>query len=155
MKSLPNCMEFCAMVAKYVCWKSYPRIPVTQSVTFHSIPLSQLIEHTLDSSGDAESRGFDPNPFINPSVPSVFRHRFLKRWIADPYVKIYLFYGKKLISKKKTTRKYKTLNPYYNESFQFKIEPDLMNVSPSYWDGNTKFCTSTFRTTTFHTQISK
>lgn len=47
---------------------------------------------------------------------------------------MYLYSGRKLISKKRTTRKYKTLNPYFNESFQFKLDQELLEVSFSDCD---------------------
>ncbi|VBB32794.1 unnamed protein product [Acanthocheilonema viteae] len=57
--------------------------------------------------------------------------------LSDPFIKIHLYNGRKLIAKRKTTRKYKTLNPYYNESFQFKLEQELLekvNLVISVWD---------------------
>uniref|UniRef100_A0A8R1TZ75 C2 domain-containing protein n=1 Tax=Onchocerca volvulus TaxID=6282 RepID=A0A8R1TZ75_ONCVO len=59
------------------------------------------------------------------------------RGLSDPFVKMHLYNGRKLISKKKTTRKYNTLNPYYNESFQFKVEQNLLekvHLVISVWD---------------------
>jgi synaptotagmin-1 len=58
-------------------------------------------------------------------------------FVLDPYVKLYLYDGGKKLFKKKTTIKYKTLNPYYNESFQFKIPQnkiEAMRLVVSVWD---------------------
>jgi len=56
---------------------------------------------------------------------------------SDPYVKLYIHDGTKRLSKKKTTIKYKTLNPYYNESFQFKIPQnkiETISLTVAVWD---------------------
>ncbi|KAK3581879.1 hypothetical protein CHS0354_003188 [Potamilus streckersoni] len=43
---------------------------------------------------------------------------------SDPYVKIWLMYGKEKVEKKKTTIKMRNLNPVFNESFIFEIPWD-------------------------------
>ncbi|XP_052242668.1 synaptotagmin-7-like isoform X3 [Dreissena polymorpha] len=43
---------------------------------------------------------------------------------SDPYVKMWLCFGKERVEKKKTTIKMRTLNPVYNESFMFEIQWD-------------------------------
>lgn len=47
----------------------------------------------------------------------------------DPYIKIYLYYNKKRISKWRSSVKRKTLVPIFNESFLFEVpEGDIDNV---------------------------
>ena len=49
---------------------------------------------------------------------------------ADPYVKIKVLdsKGKRIGKKKKTTVKMGNLNPYYNESFVFVVEQEMLRV---------------------------
>ena len=48
----------------------------------------------------------------------------------DPYVKIKVLdsKGKRIGKKKKTTVKMGNLNPYYNESFVFVVEQEMLRV---------------------------
>ncbi|WAR09312.1 SYT7-like protein [Mya arenaria] len=43
---------------------------------------------------------------------------------SDPYVKMWLCFGKERMEKKKTSIKMRSLNPVYNESFMFEIQWD-------------------------------
>ncbi|XP_078076729.1 synaptotagmin VIII [Mustelus asterias] len=60
-----------------------------------------------------------------------------KDGLSDPYVKIRLMLNKKKLKKKKTTVKKNTLNPYFNESFNFDItfeEIQKVQLVISVWD---------------------
>ncbi|XP_021964967.1 synaptotagmin 1 [Folsomia candida] len=46
--------------------------------------------------------------------------------LSDPFVKINLFLNGKKLTKKKTSVKKNTLNPYFNESFTFELKPEQL-----------------------------
>ena len=59
---------------------------------------------------------------------------------SDPYVKIKLLdsKGKRIGKKKKTTVKMCNLNPYYNESFVFIVEQEMLRVKSGNLGRNKK-----------------
>ncbi|XP_038663710.1 synaptotagmin VIII [Scyliorhinus canicula] len=60
-----------------------------------------------------------------------------KDGLSDPYVKIRLMLNNKKLKKKKTTVKKNTLNPYFNESFNFDVtfeEIQKVQLVISVWD---------------------
>ena len=63
--------------------------------------------------------------FISPRLRTWSNFVFL-----DPYVKLKLLdsKGKRIGKKKKTTVKMCNLNPYYNESFVFIVEQEMLRV---------------------------
>ena len=63
------------------------------------------------------------------SIINIMRWNNLVLWL-DPYVKIKLLdnKGKRIGKKKKTTVKMGNLNPYYNESFVFSVEQEILRV---------------------------
>lgn len=51
-------------------------------------------------------------------------------FLADPFVKIQLVHGLKLTKTKKTSCMRGTIDPFYNESFSFKVpQEELENAS--------------------------
>ena len=82
-----------------------------------------------------------------------------ERWILtkfnslDPYVKIKLLdsKGKRIGKKKKTTVKMGNLNPYYNESFVFTVEQEILRVGNCLWFSLLCICMST--TALYHIKL--
>ncbi|XP_070579385.1 synaptotagmin-17-like [Ptychodera flava] len=60
---------------------------------------------------------------------------------SDPFVKIQLLQGLKLIKTKKSSTKKNTIDPVFNESFNFNVSPVMLaenSVVISVWDHNSK-----------------
>lgn len=122
------------------------------TVPFEAIDFGGLIDKWVDF--EAPDEEVDPDSRLGDLCLSMrFQHRTNKitvtimearnlkkmdvRGSSDPYVKLQLYDGAKQLAKKKTTIKFDTLNPYFNESFQFKIPPDKIegvSLVVSVWD---------------------
>lgn len=72
-------------------------------------------------------------PVTNQLTVLVLKARDLPKMdvtgLADPYVKIYLFYKSKCIAEKSTHVKKRTLSPVFNETFDFKMPNDISSLS--------------------------
>ena len=71
--------------------------------------------------------GFPVFHLVKPKLGPSVHMNFI---ILDPYVKLKLLdsKGKRIGKKKKTTVKMCNLNPYYNESFVFIVEQEMLRV---------------------------
>uniref|UniRef100_A0ABM5F0X6 Synaptotagmin-17 n=1 Tax=Pogona vitticeps TaxID=103695 RepID=A0ABM5F0X6_9SAUR len=66
---------------------------------------------------------------------------------SDPFVKIQLVHGLKLAKTKKTSCMKATIDPFYNESFSFKVPQEELENASLVFTGNEKgrkFCSSHF-----------
>lgn len=57
-------------------------------------------------------------------------------FLADPFVKIQLVHGLKLTKTKKTSCMRGTIDPFYNESFSFKVPQEELENASLVFTGN-------------------